>query len=99
MLIYEITARVESERREDYERYMKERHIPDVLSTGAFTGGQFERSVSNELFRTRFFCPTREILDRYLAEYAPALRTDFKNHFETGVELEREQWRVIAKFA
>ena len=38
MVTYEITAIVRANLCDAYEKYMTERHIPDVLQTGAFAG-------------------------------------------------------------
>lgn len=38
MVTYEITATVRADLCDAYEKYMAERHIPDVLDTGAFGG-------------------------------------------------------------
>jgi hypothetical protein len=80
MLSYEITALVATELIENYEKYMAEKHIPDLLSTGFFCGAIFSRST----------------VGCYRIQYqAPRLRADFNAHFPTGVEVLRENWEVL----
>ena len=91
---YEITATVAPALAEAYERYMRERHIPDLLATGCFVGAIFSRAEEGR-YRIRYEAPTREALSRYLAEHAPALRAHFEAMFPAGVQLSREQWEAV----
>lgn len=93
IVTYEITAAVEAPYVEAYERYMRERHIPDLLATGCFVGASFSRS--GRRYRIRYEALDRATLDRYLAEYAPRLREHFNSSFPEGVEVTREEWDVI----
>lgn len=98
MIVYEVTASVEQELCQEYERYMQERHIPDLVATGSFTTVSFERSTDGR-YRVRYHSPTRELLDAYFAGHAPKLRREFSEHFPNGVELSREEWEVVSSFA
>ena len=95
MITYEITAVVREDLIEAYERYMRERHIDDVLSSGAFAGAAFTRSGTGR-YRIRYEAHDRASLDRYLAEDAPRTRADFARHFPEGVEVSREEWDLLA---
>ena len=96
-ITYEITATVRPELCEAYERYMRDRHIPDLLATGAFDGASFGRSSPGR-YRVRYEARGRAALDRYLAEHAPRLRAHFVEAFPSGVELAREEWTVLARW-
>jgi hypothetical protein len=98
MITYEITATVRADLRERYERFMRERHIPELLETGAFAGATLSRSEPGR-FRIRYEAHGRDALARYLAEHAPRLRRDALEHFPEGVELSREEWTVIASWS
>ena len=95
MVTYEITATVRADLCEAYERYMCERHIPDLLKTGSFAGASFSRSAPGR-YRVRYEAYDRAALDRYLAEHAPRLRRHMSEMFPEGVELTREEWSVLA---
>jgi hypothetical protein len=95
MLTYEVTAVVPSELREAYEKYMIDRHIPDVLSTGAFVVASLS-SADPGRYRIRYEVHSREALDSYLKDDAPALRQHFAETFPEGIELSREEWTVLA---
>jgi hypothetical protein len=94
MIIYEITASVKPELVEKYEQYMCERHIPDLLKTGYFTGAVFTCTTENR-YRIRYEAFDKEALDKYLTRDAERLRADFLDHFPAGVELTREVWEVL----
>jgi len=96
-VIYEITAVVRVELVEEYEKYMRERHIPDLLKTGCFRGANFSRSSENR-YRIRYEAFSQKALDNYLANDADILRADFLTHFPEGVELSREVWEVLQVF-
>ena len=88
-VVYEVSARVAPELRDRYERYMRERHIADVLATGAFASATLERGDGG-VYRVRYVALSREALERYLASDAGALRADFARELPEGVELTRE---------
>ena len=97
MVIYEITAVVETKLVEAYEKYMRERHIPDLLKTGYFQNALLTRSGKNR-YRIRYQASNQSALDEYLTNDAETLRADFLAHFPKGVELSREIWEVLRVF-
>jgi hypothetical protein len=96
-IIYEITATVDAPFREKFETYMRETHIPDLLKTGAFLGASISKAEPG-IFRMSYEARSRNELDRYLKEHAPALRKDAEEHFPEGVELSRAEWTVLEKW-
>jgi hypothetical protein len=93
MIVYEITATVAPELVEDWERYMREHHIPALLATGCFRSAALTRSTSGR-YRIRYEARGQSDLDRYLAVHADLLRSEFAECFPTGIELAREVWTV-----
>lgn len=94
MITYEITAQVRSDLIEDYEAYMRKRHIDDVLATGFFASASFSKSAEGR-YRIRYYAYDQAALDDYLANHATELRQHFSDHFPEGVELTRENWTVV----
>jgi hypothetical protein len=94
VLTYEITAAVTPDLCDAYEHYMRVRHIPDLMHTGAFVAASFSRSAAGR-YRIRYEARTREDLDKYLAEHAPQLRQHFNDTFPSGIEVVREEWTVL----
>ena len=97
MIIYEITAKVSVELIKDYEKYMREIHIPDLLRTEYFGKAYFTRSEENR-YRVQYHAFNQKALDNYLEKDAPRLREHFTSHFPNGIELSRENWKIIEEF-
>jgi len=94
---YEITALVEPRLVAEYEEYMANQHIPDLMTTGAFVSATFSRSSPGR-YRIRYEAIDREHLDDYLKNDANRLRTHVAAVFPSGIEFSREEWDVIAVF-
>lgn len=98
MIIYEVTVDIDASRAEALHRYLAERHLPDMLGTGCFTGIGLEQESATR-FRSRYECAAQADLDRYLAEHAAAMRADFVAHFPDGAAVARAVWRQVARWA
>ena len=96
MLIYEVTATVDASARSEFEKFMAERHIPDVLATGKFTAAFF--AGSDGIYRVGYHCDSRENLDAYMADHAYRLRSEVAERFPSGIVLSRQVLDIIALF-
>lgn len=96
MLIYEITATVDEALVAEYEKYMTERHIPDLLETGNFAAAFFAKS--GNVYRIGYHADSREQFDSYISNHAERLRADFAEHFPKGVEVERQVLEIVKLF-
>jgi hypothetical protein len=94
MVIYEITAVVRADLIETFEKYMRSRHIPDLLATKYFSAAYFARTLENR-YRIEYHARDEEALREYLETDAERLRADFSAHFPEGVELSRDVWEVL----
>lgn len=94
---YEVRASVRPDVVTRYEAYMREKHIRDVLATGAFRSATLERAAAGE-YCIRYEAPSRDALERYLRDHAPRLREDANAHFPEGVELRRAEWVLVEQF-
>jgi hypothetical protein len=96
-VIYEVTAVVVHELAEEWERYMRERHIPDVLASGWFDRAALVRAQGGR-YRICYRADSAAHLDRYLTESAPALRAEFAARYPGGVALTRETWELVQEW-
>lgn len=94
MIIYEITAIVRADLVEQYEKYMCQQHIPDLLETGFFSGAFFTRAEENH-YRIQYYADDENALENYLKTQAERLRADFLAHFSEGIEVSRVNWKVL----
>jgi Domain of unknown function (DUF4286) len=79
MIVYNITIKIVPEIEEEWVRWQKEEHIPDVMSSGQFTDYKFYRLLEqNEsdgiTYIVQYFAPSLENYHRYINETAPLLR-------------------------
>jgi 3-hydroxyisobutyrate dehydrogenase len=88
---YEVTARVDDALAYDYERFMIETHIPEVVWTGCFLHARLDQGGEGQ-YRTSYQAVSHAEVDRYLADFAPALREHMTARFPTGVTLSRRVW-------
>jgi hypothetical protein len=89
MVIYQIMATVAPELVPEFERFMRADHIPALLETGCFRSAAFTRSAPGR-YRIRYEAPDAQALERYLAEFAEGLRSEFTARFPEGIELVRD---------
>ena len=95
---YEITATVAPELVAEYERFMREHHIPALLATGRFRSAAFARSAAGR-YLIRYEARDQVELEGYLASQADALRAEFAGRFPAGIELSREIWSVLESWS
>ncbi len=97
VLSYEVTIQLEvASLAEALERYMRDKHIAEVVASGCFLDGRFEQSAPG-IYRSRYTVLSQEVLDRYLTDHAPRLRADFQEHFPADVRLSRSVWSELAR--
>lgn len=96
MVIYEVTAKVRAPLRTEFERYMTDIHIPDVVATGCFVSASFLRAADR--YRICYKLRDRSALDDYLASHAARLRAEFIEQFPEGIDISREVLDTIAEF-
>lgn len=79
MIIYNVTIKVDWSIAEDWEKWMKEEYIPELLETGCFDKHQLVRllqvdETEGPTYATQYYAPTLTKYDHYLQYHAPALR-------------------------
>jgi hypothetical protein len=97
MINYSILADVPGDLKDAYESYMIDRHIPDLMETGLFTGASISRG-ENGHYRIDYFLSSRSDYDRYIAEHAPGLREDFEKSFSGRVNTSLTVWETIREY-
>ncbi len=81
MIIYNVTTNIQESARDQWLKWMQEIHIPQVLATGKFNSARLvkvvvEEEMGGETYAVQFTTDSRETLERYYAEDAPALRAE-----------------------
>ena len=96
--IYEVTAELDdASRANEFEGYMAEEHVPDVLATGCFAAAFFARAEGNK-YVFGYHVNTPEDMQRYLDNYAAKLRDDVVQHFGDSVATSRRTLDIVKLF-
>ncbi len=79
MLIYNVTTQVEWDIQEAWVNWMKEEHIPRVMSAGHFTHHRMVKLLEVDdsdgpTFAVQYFCSTPEVYQLYVRTHAPQMR-------------------------
>lgn len=86
MLVYNVTLKVNWPIHEAWVKWMKEKHIPDVLNTKCFTGNRFMRLLETDeeegpTYVMQYFAESRGQYDQYIELHAPAMRKDLTDNW------------------
>lgn len=86
MIVYNVTVNINHDVEQDWVQWMSEKHIPDVMNTGVFTKFKFLRlndpiPEEGTTYAVQYFTPTKEHLEHYQANFAPALQQDALEKF------------------
>ena len=82
MIIYNVTVNIEDDIQDEWFTWMKKKHIPDILQTGFFVDYKMlkllnvESGTTGTTYAVQYYCPNISNLERYLEDFAPALRDD-----------------------
>lgn len=100
MIIYNVTTNIQNGVHDEWLKWMKEIHIPQVLATGKFIDAKLSRVVvqedSGKTYSVQFTCENRELLQQYYREHAPNLRADSLRLFADQALSFRTELEVIS---
>ncbi len=86
MIIYNVTVGVDKRIEQDWLVWMREIHIPDVMRTNMFLGHKMYKILTIDTEETvsyaiQYSAVSLNEIERYLEEFAPALREEVKKKF------------------
>lgn len=86
MIIYNVTTNIHESAHDQWLKWMKETHIPDVLATGKFTSAKLvrvlvEEEMGGKTYAVQFTTDCKETLQKYYEEDAPKLRAEVSQLF------------------
>jgi hypothetical protein len=102
-IFYNVTLAVAEEAHDQWLQWMKGEHIPEALSTGMFVGATLLRVHAFEqggnTYAVQYVCKDMETYERYLKEFAPALRAKAESRFGDQVHAFRTMLEVVDTFS
>lgn len=85
MYIYNVTVNIEKEVHQDWLKWMKEVHIPDVLATGMFIDNRLCQVMVDEeqgiTYSIQYRVKDLDTLKLYQQMYAPKLQAEHMNRY------------------
>lgn len=85
MIIYNVTVCIDEDVEADWLKWMKEKHIQDVLNVGIFFDARICRVLAEEAggftYAIQYTCNDMSDYEKYRDEFAPALQADAAKHF------------------
>ena len=86
MIIYNVTVKIETDIHEEWVRWMKDVHIPDVLKTDCFLEHKFCRIIGRDddgpTYCVQYFVSDMKTLHQYQVKFAPALQKEHTAKFK-----------------
>lgn len=80
MIIYNVTLSVDVDVHEEWLRWMKNTHIPDVMATGLFLNSRLVRVLAEEeggvTYAVQYTAADMATYERYRNEHAPRLQAE-----------------------
>lgn len=100
MLIYNITVTIDLDVQEDWLKWMKETHIPDVMITGMFISYRLCKLLSHEhtdseIYTVQYMVKDMAHLMRYQDEFAPELQRQHKERYDGKYQAFRSLMEVL----
>ncbi len=99
MILYNVTTKIIPEINDDWLKWMKEVHIPDVMNTGHFLEHKLCRLLIDEedgiTYAIQYACKDMNTLQEYQSNHAPALRKDYKKRYEGKYVIFRSVMEVL----
>ena len=100
MLIYNVTAHVETSIEKAWLEWMKTEHLPEMQATNKFTQTKIYKIITaDELggvsYAVQYHCDNQEKYQAYLNEDAPRLRKKARDEFGDKVLFFRTELQLI----
>ena len=87
MLLYNVTITVDIDVHEEWARWVRQSHIPDVMATGMFVSYRMSRLMGHEhtdaeIYTMQYLVKDMAYLRRYQEEFAPELQRQHKERYD-----------------
>lgn len=102
MIIYNITYNVEHSVSEDWQRYMKEIHIPEVMECRIFISANMNKVLSGnddgDTFAIQYKCNSMKDLHKYEIKFAAELQKKHTDRYGKKVVDFRTMLQELDRF-
>lgn len=79
MIVYNVTTKVTTAIQQQWLQWIKEEHIPDIISTGCFTHATVLQLMEVDdsegpTFAVQYFAESKALYNNYIEKHAAAMR-------------------------
>ena len=86
MFIYNVTVNIEDSVHEEWVKWMREEHMPEVMQTGCFSENRMVKVLNVEdagqTYSMQYHFSTMEHIEKYKKDFAPKLQASGKEKFK-----------------
>lgn len=102
MIIYNVTTNIHESVHDQWMIWMQHKHIPEMLASGKFSSAKMTRVLIEEemggtTYSVQYTADSKETLQKYYQEYAPALREEGIKLFGDKMLSFRTELEVISE--
>lgn len=102
MYIYNVTTNIDETVHDQWLTWMQEKHIPDMIATGKFLSAKMCKVLVKEemgglTYSVQFTAASKEALQNYYIENAPALRQEAMKLFADKMMVFRTELEIISE--
>ena len=102
MILYNVTVNIDASEHQNWLKWMREEHIPDVMNTGCFSESRLSRIQGEEeggvTFSIMYVATSQEMYDKYLQEHALQLQSEHSVRFSGKFVAFRTILNIIEEF-
>ena len=103
MILYNVTINIDDSVREEWLKWMTEKHIPEMLETGKFTEAKIVKvliveEMGGTTYSIQYHTESKEMLERYYEEDAPRMRQEGIQLFGDKMVAFRTELELIKEF-
>lgn len=87
MIIYNVTVNIDNAVADEWLKWMKAVHVPDVMRTGLFISNHIYKILADEdsggqSYSVQYVCENMEKYDTYREKFAAALQADHAKKYK-----------------
>lgn len=103
MILYNVTINIDDSVREEWLKWMTEKHIPEMLETGKFTEAKIVKvliveEMGGTTYSIQYLTESKEMLERYYEEDAPRMRQEGMQLFGDKMVAFRTELELLKEF-
>ena len=99
MILYNVTVSIDYSVEDEWLKWMKKVHIPDVMKTGLFIEYKLCRILAEEhggaSYSIQYFCKDQKTYDKYQLEHAEKLQAEHNAKYQGNFVAFRTLLEVI----